>query len=316
MEDIFPLPLISVIVPVYNTARYLEQCLSSLCSQTLRNIEILCVNDGSTDASEAIIKEFCARDPRVRLVSQPNAGVCEARKNGIRNARGQFIGFVDSDDYVGSDFYECLYAAACREKADVVATCAIFPFDDTGTVFPQKESAYIREKVLSTAEERGKLFLGTGVLWNKVYRKELCQSVAPLYSEKANAAEDNAFSIPCHILAQKIFLVTQPRYFYRQHEASICHQKITTASLQKSYEIYGGILETARRFNLKDSDLRIYRKYILRRRNWDCFQLSEKLPGLFSQLRFVQQTRDVGFQLSWFLRKLRAVCRRMLCGRN
>lgn len=305
-------PLVSVIVPVYNTARYLPQCLSSLCAQTLHAIEILCINDGSTDASEDIIREFCARDARVRLISQPNAGVCEARKNGIRHARGEYIGFVDSDDYVASDFYEGLYAAACREQADIAVTCAIFPFDDTGTVFPPKESAYVHEKVLSAAEERSRLFLGTSVLWNKVYSNALCKKVAALYSVKVNAAEDNAFSIPCHILARKIVLVTQPRYFYRQHGASICHQKAASATVQKTYEMYGNILATIRNFKLTDRDYRIYRKYILRRRNWDCFQHSEKLPGLSKQLSFVWRTRDVSFQIPWFLRKLRRTWRSII----
>lgn len=311
MNENAPRPLVSVIVPVYNTARYLPQCLSSLCAQTLHDIEILCINDGSTDASEDIIREFCARDARVQLVSQPNAGVCEARKNGIRRARGQYIGFVDSDDHVDHDFYERLYAAACREQADIAVTCAIFPFDDAGTIFPQKESAYVHEKVISTAEERSRLFLATGVLWNKLYSNELCRKVAALYSVTASATEDNAFSIPCHILAQKIVLVTQPRYFYRQHGASICHQKVEVATIQKSYEMYGHILEAVHDFRLKDADYRIFRKYILRRRNWDCFQLSEKLPGLSEQLAFVWRTRDLSFQFPWLLRKLRSSWRRL-----
>ena len=204
-----PRPLVSVIVPVYNTARYLPQCLSSLCAQTLHDIEILCINDGSTDASEDIIR-------------------------------------------VDHDFYERLYAAACREQADIAVTCAIFPFDDAGTIFPQKESAYVHEKVISTAEERSRLFLATGVLWNKLYSNELCRKVAALYSVTASATEDNAFSIPCHILAQKIVLVTQPRYFYRQHGASICHQKVEIATIQKSYEMG----------NLEEYDQDIYNRYL------------------------------------------------------
>ena len=104
MNNTTQMPLISIIVPVYNTAKYLEQCLASICSQTLHDIEILCVNDGSTDDSESIIKKFNSRDSRIHLVNQENLGPCEARKHGIRLARGQYIGFVDSDDYVADDF--------------------------------------------------------------------------------------------------------------------------------------------------------------------------------------------------------------------
>lgn len=309
-------PLVSIIVPVYNTAQYLEQCLSSLCNQTLRNIEILCVNDGSTDASEAIIREFCARDPRVRLVNQPNAGVCEARKNGIRRARGEYIGFVDSDDYVDHDFYERLYAAALKEQADIVATCAIFPFHDDGKILPQKMSAITSDTPSLSPEERARMFLSMAGGCNKLYTTSICQKVAPCYRAKENGAEDNAFTIPALILAEKVTLITAPRYFYRQHDASICHQKISSSALLSIYAMYCCLLETIQNFTLSPADLRIYRKYILRRRNWDCFHHSEKLPGLAGQLAFVWQTRDIGFQFSWLLRKLRAVWRRMMRRRN
>lgn len=305
MNDKAPRPLISVIVPVYNTARYLEQCLSSLCSQTLHNIEIVCINDGSTDASESIIKDFCARDSRVRLVSQNNAGVCAARKNGIRLARGRYIGFVDSDDYVDSDFYACLYAAAQREQADIVATSAIFPFHDDGTILPQKMSAITRDTPSLTPEERARMFLGTTVGCNKLYTAAICQKAASYYLSEENRAEDNAFTISALILAGKVTLITAPRYFYRQHEASICHQGISLPAMLRIYAMYRRLLADVENFALPSADLRIYRRYLLRRRNWDCFQIAEQLPGLCAQLTFVRRTRDAGFQFSWLLRKLR-----------
>lgn len=135
----------SGIVPGYNTARYLPQRLSSLCTQTLHAIEILCT---MTAPPMPPRREFCARDARVRLISQPNAGVWEARKNGMRHARGEYIGFADNDDYVAGDFYAGLYTAACREQADIAVTCAIFPFGDAGTVFPPKSRPISAEKSL------------------------------------------------------------------------------------------------------------------------------------------------------------------------
>lgn len=308
-------PLVSIIVPVYNTARYLEQCLSSLCNQTLRNIEILCVNDGSTDASEAIIREFCARDPRVRLVNQPNAGAYAARKNGIRHARGEYIGFVDSDDYVDHDFYERLYAAACREQAELVATTAILPFRDAGELLPPKPSPIAVVTPSLSAEQRARFFLSTASACNKLYKKSLCISLIPLSTAKENRAEDNTITIPALILADKVTVITRPRYFYRQHAQSNCQKPLNAHSLMNIYNMYCHLLRTARKISAA-SDYPIYRKSILRRRNWECFQLSEKLPNLSEQLSFVWKTRNIGFQLSWLLRKLRAVCRRMLRGRN
>ena len=303
-------PLVSVIVPVYNTARYLPQCLSSLCAQTLHAIEILCINDGSTDASEDIIREFCARDARVRLISQPNAGAYTARKNGMRRARGEYIGFVDSDDHVDPDFYELLYAAARREQAELAATTAILPFHDAGELLPPKPSPIAADTPSLSAEQRARFFLSTASACNKLYKKSLCMSLIPLCTAKENRAEDNTITIPALILANKVTVITRPRYFYRQHAHSNCQKRLDIPSLLNIYDMYCRILHTAREISAA-SDYPIYRKAILRRRNWECFQLSEKLPGLSEQLAFVWRTRDAGFQLSWLARKLRSLWRGM-----
>lgn len=122
-------PKVSIIVPVFNAEMYLAECLSSLCKQTLKDIEIICINDGSTDHSTDIIKEFCTYDSRIKFISQKNLGPCETRKNGIRHASGTYIGFVDSDDYVDDTFFEKLYTAARCEHADIAVTTSLFPFD-------------------------------------------------------------------------------------------------------------------------------------------------------------------------------------------
>lgn len=309
-------PLISVVVPVYNTEHYLEQCLSSLCSQTLQEIEIICIDDGSTDGSKSIIKEFCIRDPRVSLVSQENLGACEARKQGILLAKGRYIGFVDSDDYVDNKFFEFLYAVACRNHADVVISTGIFPFYDTGEILPQKFSHInINSPYLSTVD-RAKLFLSTGSVCNKLYSSEICKKVLPFYFSKENCAEDNTFTIPVLILAKNVALVTHPRYFYRQHNRSICHQTISLSILKNTYQMYCNVINVVKSFKLKCFDYHIYRNYILRRRNWDCFQLSEQLPCLADQLYFILQTADIGFQLSWCVRKIRSVWRNILSRRS
>ena len=305
-------PIISIIVPVYNTMHYLEQCLSSLCNQTLQNIEILCIDDGSSDGSKFIIKKFCTNDPRVHLISQENLGVCEARKHGIRLAKGRYIGFVDSDDYVDNTFFENLYTVACRDNADIVATTGIFIFNDKEKILSQKFS-YITTNIRSlSTEERAKLFLSTVSTCNKIYTTNICKKIIPFYSSKQNFAEDNLFTIPALIIAKRISLVTDPCYFYRQHNKSTCHQNINILSIYNVYKMYCSILNIVESFKLRNCDYRIYKKYILRRRNWDCFQLSQQLPYLVDQLLFIYQTQDVGFQFAWILRKIRALYRTII----
>ncbi len=110
---------ISVIVPVYNTEDYLERCLNSLITQTIQDIEIICVNDGSSDGSLNILKKFERKDARIKVINQPNLGVSSARNNAMKIAQGEYIGFVDSDDWVAKDFYEKLYDAAITYKCDI-----------------------------------------------------------------------------------------------------------------------------------------------------------------------------------------------------
>ena len=113
-------PKVSVIIPVYNTAPYLRRCMDGVAGQSLRDIEIICVNDASTDDSPAILQEYAAGDTRVRCIHfAENKGVSSARNAGIDAARGEYIGFVDSDDYPEYDFYEQLYVAAKKANADV-----------------------------------------------------------------------------------------------------------------------------------------------------------------------------------------------------
>ncbi len=113
-------PLISIIVPVYNTEEYLTLALSSLCSQTYKNIEIICVDDGSTDNSLKILEKFRAFDSRIKIIKQKHQGVSVARNKGLDKVTGKYIAFVDSDDYVKPEMFEVLYKTIKKYDTDVV----------------------------------------------------------------------------------------------------------------------------------------------------------------------------------------------------
>ena len=123
-------PLVSVIVPVYNVSQYLDQCLDSLVNQTLRDIEIICVNDASTDNSLEILRSWEKRDERIKVIDSPENGrQGRARNIGIKAAVGEFLGFVDSDDYVSKDCYQTLVESS--EKCDIVTAKSYMKFDMT-----------------------------------------------------------------------------------------------------------------------------------------------------------------------------------------
>ena len=111
--------LVSVIVPVYRAEKYLERCILSIVGQTFRNIEIILVDDGSTDSSGSICDEYAARDNRIRVIHKSNGGLSDARNAGLEICRGEYIGFVDSDDYIELDMYEVLYKFAIVHRLDV-----------------------------------------------------------------------------------------------------------------------------------------------------------------------------------------------------
>ena len=135
---------ISIIVPVYNTEKYLEKCLNSLISQTLEDIEILCINDGSTDNSIKILEQYANRDSRIKIINKKNAGVSAARNTGISQAKGEYLGFVDSDDYVDLNFYEKLYNTAKEYNASI-AVAGIIRFNE----FHKKYHLKLNETILS-----------------------------------------------------------------------------------------------------------------------------------------------------------------------
>jgi glycosyltransferase involved in cell wall biosynthesis len=119
MEVNKPLPLISIIVPIYNIAEYASECIQSLINQTYKNIEIILVDDGSTDHSPAICDEFAEQDERIKVIHKRNGGLSDARNAGLDVATGEYIGFVDGDDWVDEDMYETLYHLIYEHQADI-----------------------------------------------------------------------------------------------------------------------------------------------------------------------------------------------------
>lgn len=127
---IFSLPKVSVILPVYNTEKYLDKCLISIKKQTLKSIEFIVIDDGSTDKSYEIIQKYAKNDKRFRIFHQKNKGVGKTRNFGIKKAKGKYIGFIDSDDYVSSNYFEELYNITEKYGADIGVITHTIKFSD------------------------------------------------------------------------------------------------------------------------------------------------------------------------------------------
>ena len=168
--------LLSVIIPVYNTASTLRRCLDSVCNQTYNNLEIIIIDDGSTDGAEQIVDEYTERDKRIKLVHQSNAGESAARNCGLRLVTGDYYTFVDCDDWLELNMYEQLVHVAVKDKVDIVACSWIKEYDDSTEIItnsaPVTNDIMSQEQLLMYVYKRD-LYRGFAYMWDKIYRREL-----------------------------------------------------------------------------------------------------------------------------------------------
>ena len=215
------MPKISVIVPCYNVAPYVGTCLDSLVNQTWRDIEIICVDDKSTDNTLEIIQERARMDTRIKVIAQPtNSGVSVARNTGIDMAKGEYIGFVDPDDYVDLDFYEKLYEAATREKADIAkANLTVINVDGIHTA--GRLNQYVKQDKLNFQYE----------FTSAIYKRDFLNRHNLRFLPGVSIGEDVNWQIKAAYLANKIPVLDDTTYFYvRREDSAYCayltHDKI------------------------------------------------------------------------------------------
>ncbi|MDB2157103.1 MULTISPECIES: HAD-IA family hydrolase [Clostridium] len=234
---------ISIIMPVYNTEKYLERCIESIINQSYKKIELIIVNDCSPGNAEEIIHEYMKHDSRIKYVTyDKNKGLFGARLEGAKIATGEYIAFIDSDDYVTIDFYNCLIKNAECNKSDIVIGNTIYQkesgenyinnFHDCCFLFNQLEGEEIQKKYF---EQKG-LCYSWHTVWNKIYRKSLWDRCFPFYNkitEHLIMTEDIAFSTILFYYAKRVTTVQNDGYFYCQNDTastnvdSITIQKFT-----------------------------------------------------------------------------------------
>ena len=224
------MPKVSVIIPVYNVEKYLEECLQSVCKQTLKEIEIICINDGSTDNSRQILKDFAKKDKRIVLIEQENRGVSIARNNGLRAAKGKYIAFVDSDDMVEPDFFEKLYLAAEKYNVDIAAG-GYKSMNQKGKI--KTTSKFSKTGKITDATKRLEALLYIAYIWNKLYKKELIIN-NQIYFPEHRTYEDMFWTPAVAIKAQSVCTVPNTFYIYRYNENSITNTTLIDEQKHKN----------------------------------------------------------------------------------
>ncbi|MGZ5509828.1 MAG: glycosyltransferase [Nitrososphaeraceae archaeon] len=208
---------ISIIIPVYNGVKYLPKCIDSVLNQTYKNLEIILVDDGSTDESGKICDTYSLKDKRIKVIHKENGGVSDARNVGLKVATGKYIGFIDHDDFIESDMYEILLKTLYAYDADIVQ-CASYKIIDK-KINPEHYSGTVEQfDVTSALEESIRVRSFSHSVWNKLYKKDLLQGIEfPLNMLNV----DINFNYKVFIKAQKLVSIDIPKYYYLKRKDSV-----------------------------------------------------------------------------------------------
>ena len=274
-------PLVSIIVPVYNLAPYLERCLRSLREQTWRNIEVWLVDDGSTDNSLAICQAAEAADSRFHVIHQANAGVSQARNAALERAAGKYLQFADGDDYLPSDSTETLVHSAEATGADLV----IAHFRRVAGEH-QARRGHIREQRIMTRQEFAEEMMKApsnfyyGVLWNKLYRRRIVEQHHLRFEKDIHWCEDFLFNLEYIKYARLISAVPKPVYYYVKRENSLVTQnslRQTIAMKRTTFACYKALYQALDLY--EEQKLGVYRYLISAATDGSVLKLP-KIPGL------------------------------------
>lgn len=296
------MPAISIVVPIYNVERYLDECLSSIERQTFSDLEIICVNDGSTDSSLSIAEAHAARDPRIRVIDKPNAGYGHTINRGIAEAAGEYLGIVESDDFIEPDMFERLHA--CVKAGDLdIARVNYWLYWSRPEPRDELFEAYRRNLCGEVFDPRDEVstFFFPPALWAMLVRRELIVEHGLRLLETPGASyQDTSFSFKLWSCAKRAELIYEPYLHYRQdNEASSINNKQKANQVCVEYaEIERFIQEDARDMSLMPiAQRRKYDAYL-----WNLGRIDESLRAEFAVLcsREFGAARDKG----WYDRAL------------
>lgn len=263
--------LISIIVPIYNIEQYLDKCISSLTTQTYKNLEIILVDDGSTDDSGTICDKFAVCDKRIKVIHKFNGGLVSARKAGIKVAVGDYIGFVDGDDFIEPEMYERLVNSIEEMQVDVIHSGYI---KNDGQYFsvkyrqkyifstPKSREEFIKKQILNPTDNA----MVSPSIWSKLFKRSFLEEAYMGMQDSLSYGEDLWCLCSCILKCTSFGTVAEAWYHYVKRETSICNErnvenvqretKLYTA-LKKLFEDYGAYME------LKEDLERFYLRNLL-----------------------------------------------------
>ncbi len=239
-------PLLSIIVPVYNVEKYLCQCLDSILAQDLSDCEVLLIDDGSTDSSGTTCDRYVKKHPLFKCIHKPNGGLPSARKCGYEASRGQYVTFVDSDDWIAPEMYEKMCKIIRNTQVDVVLcnyTSVMHDREEVCSV-PFPVGFYDKQR-LEQEVYPFMLYSGTyykyGIspnLWNKIFRRDLLKKHLFHVPDDVIVGEDTLASYSCLLEACSAYIMDEPFYYYRSNADSLSRRKVPLKRLQENHKLF------------------------------------------------------------------------------
>lgn len=263
--------LISIVVPIYNVEGYVEKCVDSIINQTYRHLQIILVDDGSSDASGVICDRFARLDGRIEVVHKSNAGVFQARKTGVQRARGKYIGFVDGDDYIAPDMYQELWECIVCEDADMVHSGFIRKIEGK-----EQHCLNFSERQLDLKDKKLEVLRGTVLttdsgeeisisIWSKLFKTELIKRCHDKIETNITYGEDLLILCACLLESKKIYLKKKAFYYYIDRCQSITRQS-EDIKLVWEYELYQSLCELFKQYgcyeDMKDALYLFFKRHI------------------------------------------------------
>ena len=298
--------VISIIIPVYNSEKYIEECVKSVCAQTFSDLEIILIDDGSTDNSFKICENFAKNDMRIKLIHKENNGVSAARNTGIEAATGKHFGFVDSDDVIDSKMFERMLAAIEKNDADI-AFCGYLSIKKSENLICEYMDSL---EIMNRFDAMEKIFCSEdvkGFLWNKLFHTDIIKENNLLFDESLSYCEDLYFVHKYLSFCSKIVYDRSKMYYYRNGE-NFTNQDLT----EKHFTIinaYDMILENEKNKKIKkfinDSFVMVCAGFRLK-----CAKSKMRKSAHWKQLKDILNKNLCGFlfRKNTFRRKIYVLC--------
>ena len=289
---------ISVIIPVYNTSRFLDRCVKSVIDQTYNNLEIILVDDGSTDDSAQICDEWAKKDERIVVLHKENGGLSDARNHGIEKARGEFLAFVDSDDYIENNMYEEMLRALLKNDCDISCCGRYYKKGDVIT----KSRCLEQPRVMTVQEAIHELLINGCVeeaIWDKLYKKELWKDIR----FPKNEVNEDLVVLPLVLSkSNRVVHVALPFYYYCYNSMSIT---------KSGYNVRKDVVFK----HLNDLDDFIAAKYPHEIHNTDCIKTRYALTTLFAIIQADEENKFKG-SYEGYLTILKKAFKRIVFSKN